>query len=118
MDENPVNPATIKKILLSMKSELIRVDDVSQESVKPVTLDQSSVGRLSRMDAMQVQSMSVEAKRRRAIQLQRIENALIRIENDEYGYCLKCDEAIPSKRLDFDPTAFLCVHCAGAAERA
>jgi DnaK suppressor protein len=77
-----------------------------------VELDQSKVGRLSRMDALQGQAMSQEAQRRRTIELQKIQSALKRIEEDEYGYCVKCGEFIGLGRLRVDPAAPCCVKCA------
>ena len=64
------------------------------------------------MDAMQAQAMSLETKRRREIQLTRIDSALQRLANDEFGDCVRCGEAIESKRLDFDPSVLLCIECA------
>jgi RNA polymerase-binding protein DksA len=63
------------------------------------------------------QVISVASSRRRDIQLQRIESALSRIEKDEYGICTSCGEDIDLKRLQFDPTAFLCIDCARRSER-
>ncbi len=108
---------SIKKKLLDLKSELEDWHETSHSARKPVMLDQTAVGRLSRMDAMQSQAMSLETKRRREIQIQRIIGALQRIEKDAFGYCLKCDENIDPKRLDFDLTAFLCIVCANASEK-
>lgn len=116
MTESPIDPDTFKEKLLVLKKELLDLE-ASGDSAKPVTLDPSRVGRLSRMDAMQMQAMSQETQRRRAVQLQRIEGALQRIERDTFGLCIKCEEAIPAKRLDFDPTAFLCIDCAKEAEQ-
>ena len=82
-----------------------------------VELDQSRVGRLSRMDALQGQAMSREAGRRRHEELARIGAALIRVEEGEYGYCLRCGEEIAAGRLEVDPAATLCIQCASAAER-
>ena len=94
-------------------NELVKT---GKAAAKTVELDQSRVGRLSRMDAMQGQAMAIEADRRRQIELQRIAVALERLENDEYGYCLSCDELISEKRLNVDPTATLCITCANSAE--
>ncbi len=115
MSDPEINNDTFKEKLLKLREELIASDEASRDSTKAVMLDQSAVGRLSRMDAMQGQALSLEVKRRRAIRLDRIAGALQRIENDNFGDCLKCDEAIPLKRLNFDPTAFLCVQCAEKA---
>ena len=101
-----------KKKLLKLREELIHQSQSTEESTKAVELDQSRMGRLSRMDAMQSQAMAVESKRRREIQLQRIEAALKRIENKNYGLCVNCEDEINIERLEFDPTTFLCIECA------
>ena len=102
--------------LRAMLEELSDVAAGGDESARPVELDQSRVGRLSRMDAMQAQAMSLQPKRRRVIVRQRVLAALQRIENDEFGWCLRCGEAIEPGRLEHDPSLPLCVTCAGLAE--
>ena len=97
---------------------LRRVDDIraaeadTSDDRAPVELDQQSVGRLSRMDALQVQAMALEASRRRATELRRIEAALARIDTGEYGFCVECGEEIAARRLEFDPATPYCVSCA------
>jgi len=81
-----------------------------------VELDQSKVGRLSRMDAMQAQAMAKASAERRKVMLVKIVAALARIDDDVFGYCLACDEPINPKRLELDPTATLCIACAEKAE--
>ena len=103
--------ASFKKRLLAMRDELDALSTLSAESRKPVALDQSSVGRLSRMDAMQGQAMQLETERRRNIERQRINAALERIETGDYGYCTACDEDIAIKRLEHDPSAPNCIDC-------
>ncbi len=70
------------------------------------------VGRLSRMDALQEQAMQVETERRRHQELQRIEAALERIDEGEFGYCAVCGDEIELKRLEHDPTVPTCIACA------
>lgn len=94
-------------------SELRDLSTVSKEGRAPVTLDQQSVGRLSRMDAMQQQSMDIAREGRRQARLQVLLAALGRLDEDEYGYCLRCGEDIAPARLDVDPAVTLCVDCAG-----
>lgn len=79
----------------------------------PVELDQTSVGRLSRMDAMQQQAMAAAQSRRRVARLVAIRRALRRIDEDEYGWCENCGQEIPVGRLELDPTVTRCVDCAG-----
>ena len=85
---------------------------ISADSRKTVELDQTTQGRLSRMDALQVQEMALEQERRRAIEVQRIEAALLRIDSGEFGYCTSCGDDIEPKRLANDPTVPLCLTCA------
>ena len=79
--------------------------ETGDDETAPVQLDQTSVGRLSRMDAMQRQAMAQETERRRHNDLRRIEAALKRIEDGEYGYCISSGEPIPRARLELDPAA-------------
>ncbi len=82
----------------------------------PVELDQARMGRLSRMDAMQQQAMAHATQRLSGMEKNRIEKALRRMQSGDYGYCMNCEEEIPVKRLEFDPSVLFCVSCATAAE--
>ncbi len=101
-----------KKRLTAMLSELDDLSEMASESRKPVTLDQTSVGRLSRMDALQGQAMQLETERRRSLERQRIQSALARLDDGEFGYCISCGDDIPLKRLEHDPSVATCVDCA------
>jgi len=101
-----------KEILLARREALIKIMQASDEGSQPVELDQSRVGRLSRMDALQGQAMAQETERRRKNELARIEAALLRVESDDFGYCVNCDEEISGKRLELDPSTPLCIDCA------
>ena len=102
----------IKKILLQLREELQQVEETLRETSDPVELDQTRVGRLSRMDAMQSQQMALETVRRRKDDLVKIEAALRRIESGDYGYCVVCDEEIDIRRLRVSPTSSCCIDCA------
>lgn len=95
------------------RAELEQLSSISAEERDAVALDQQSVGRLSRMDAMQRQAMAQATERARASELVRIEQALRRLEDGEYGWCVTCGESIPAKRLEIDPATAMCVQCAG-----
>ena len=101
-----------KALLLDRKQELIALLEATMSDSDPVELDQTRVGRLSRMDALQVQAMAQETERRRHNELSRIEAALTRLQDGDYGYCVSCDEEIPDKRLELDPSTAICVGCA------
>jgi len=105
-----------KQQLLSQRDELMASQQMAQSATEPVELDQSSVGRVSRVDAMQSQSMAVEATRLRQQQLRKITTALALIESGDYGYCQQCDNEIDPRRLAIDPAATQCVPCASQQE--
>lgn len=102
----------IRARLEALLAELDAEEAASAADRAPVTLDQSSVGRLSRMDAMQMQAMAAAQSRRRATGRARISAALARLEAGGYGYCIACDEEIEPKRLGFDPATPTCRSCA------
>lgn len=100
-------------LLAEKRRELLDLSRLSSEARDTVALDQQSVGRLSRMDAMQQQAMNAATEQKRRRDLMRIEAAERRLRDGEYGYCEECGEEIPEKRLAIDPMAERCVACAG-----
>lgn len=98
-----------KQALRNLRSDLLVVESSGQEAAQPVVLDQTTIGRISRMDALQDQAMAKASQEGRHIHLQRIEAALRGMEHGEFGCCLRCGEMIAAKRLDFDPTVPLCM---------
>ncbi|NQV98787.1 MAG: TraR/DksA family transcriptional regulator [Rhodospirillales bacterium] len=101
-----------KNRLLDMQAALAHLTIATKDSRKPVELDQTAVGRLSRMDALQSQAMQLETGRRRGLELKRVESALARIDSGGFGQCLTCGEAIEEKCLAHDPTFPTCIACA------
>lgn len=108
----PFDYPRFRDLLLSRRRELLELVESSAESRMAVELDQTRVGRLSRMDALQNQAMALEAERRRRLELQRIDASLKRLESGDYGYCVTCGERIAVRRLELDPTLPTCVNCA------
>jgi len=80
---------------------------------QPVQLDQQSVGRVSRIDAIQQQQMALARLaqlQQRSAALQKAQRALS--DNEDYGFCEQCGRLIPLARLKIDPAAQCCVACA------
>lgn len=117
MSDASIDVESLKTCLIEQREALLDVAESTREAARTVELDQTRVGRVSRMDALQVQAMAKELDRRRLLALQRIGNALQRIEDGDYGSCLSCDEPIMAKRLEADPAALLCIDCAIEAEQ-
>ncbi|MEJ8573978.1 TraR/DksA family transcriptional regulator [Microbaculum marinum] len=105
----------IEEIRRRLQAELAEIEALSEASAGSrgtVTLDQQSVGRLSRMDALQGQAMAKASEQRRRGRISLIKAALQRIDEGGYGVCEDCGDDIPPGRLDIDPTVRLCVGCA------
>jgi DnaK suppressor protein len=114
MDEDRIE--SFKRHLMQQRQDLLALQETADEAAGTVELDQTSVGRLSRMDALQGQAMSRERDRRRQIELQKIAAALRRIEAGDYGDCVRCGEEIAIRRLALDPAAPLCIDCASKSD--
>ena len=106
-----MNIDKFKRLLLEELQCLQALRESSKSSRAPVELDQQSVGRLSRMDALQKQNMELATEHRRQMRVKAINAALQRVENVEYGYCLTCDEEIAPQRLESDPAIACCISC-------
>ena len=101
-----------------------RITDVTQmlegheSRSQAVELDQSKMGRLSRVDALQQQAMIDAVHGRAHAERARLLVALRRLHEGDYGWCLQCGELIAVGRLEFDPATSLCISCASKAESA
>jgi len=107
----------LAQLLKQKQAELGSQLEHNRESADPVILDQQSVGRVSRMDAIQQQQMSVANREQAASLLKAITSALARIDSHEYGYCLECGEPVGFARLQAQPHAPLCLACQSELEQ-
>jgi len=105
------------KQLESLAHELAEAESAAGSTADAVELDQSKVGRLSRMDALQMQAMARAEADRRSAHSQRVTLALSRVSaglEGDYGLCRACEEPVDPKRLAVDPAALLCFDCASS----
>jgi DnaK suppressor protein len=103
--------AQFAELLKRRQQELRTRLETIERRTEPVTLDQQSVGRLSRMDAIQQQQMAKADAQQVQLLLRRIAAAHARLEEGDYGYCTDCDQAITSARLEVQPETALCLNC-------
>ena len=111
--DTAVDIEAMRGLLIEERETLLRESAATAGDRAPVELDQQTVGRLSRIDAMQVRAMAEASESRRQGRLQRIDAALRRIADGSFGECLECGEPIPPRRLEIDPAVTVCVPCAG-----
>ena len=112
MSESSSGTPEFAVLLGRMREELLSAEASGEAAERTVELDQSRVGRLSRMDAMQAQAMSIETGRRRRAKLRQVDAALQRIADGTFGLCHDCGEPIGDGRLRVDPTVLWCIDCA------
>lgn len=93
-------------------------DDAAQAraAASTVVLDQTSIGRVSRMDAMQQQAMAVEMLQRQVVRERKLRAALERLDAGTYGRCCACDAALETGHLAADPAAVFCADCLAERE--
>ncbi len=109
---NDSQRAYFKTRIRDRLAELETLSASGQQAQAIVELDQQAIGRLSRMDALQNQAMAKAQQANRDLEVRRLNAALARINEDEYGYCEDCSDDIPHARLNLDLAASKCVSCA------
>ncbi len=104
--------------LTELRAELERQLGKLEKSMKVtdqasgiVELDQAAVGRLSRMDSLQSQSMAKNLAERERAKLALILQALARLENGSYGTCVECGGPVAHGRLLIFPETPSCTAC-------
>ncbi|MEH6638434.1 MAG: TraR/DksA C4-type zinc finger protein [Porticoccaceae bacterium] len=107
-----------KQQLSALREELLGHLDLSDAASQVVELDQTVVGRLSRMDAMQQQQMSQASRSQYRQRLVKVERALSVIAGDDgiYGCCESCGNQISLERLNISPESLYCLLCQQRAE--
>ncbi|MBA3058489.1 MAG: molecular chaperone DnaK [Gammaproteobacteria bacterium] len=94
--------------------EITRLDISMREAqgaMATVVLDQTSVGRIARMDALQQQAMAKALHERMQVSHRRLRAALNRINAETFGICCQCDDELDSQQLNKDPAAVFCLAC-------
>lgn len=109
MDKN--KREELRNIIISQIDALKEEMNELVELTKPVSLD-ASIGRISRMDAINNKAINEMALREKKKTLKKLEQALERVEDNSAGKCLKCGGDIPFGRLEFMPYTTRCIQCA------
>lgn len=113
----PKQITLLRETLKQLLAELLKQEELALPATSTVVLDQSKVGRLSRMDAMQQQHMADSTLQHTKQRLKLVQKALNKIAEEEYGFCELCDEDIDFARLQVSPEAQLCLKCQGQQEQ-
>ena len=106
MDKSKVKTTILTEI---SKTEVSIVN--YKELTKPIAPN-DAIGRVSRMDAINNKSVNEASLRQAELKLNKLRIALSKIDDDDFGICLKCKQTIPIGRILIRPESLLCVNCA------
>jgi DnaK suppressor protein len=112
----PLSEAQLEELRAELERQLRKLQRsmrTTTRAMKPVELDQTSVGRLSRIDSLQTQGLTAGLQAREQAKLGQILEALKRMEREAYGTCVVCGEPVAFERLMVFPEAPNCAACAG-----
>jgi DnaK suppressor protein len=101
------------EIRIKIESEIEKTRNLVKEYTdltRPVE-PENAIGRISRMDAIQNKSVTEAALRKTKEKLEKLEFALSKINDDDFGICIKCKKTIPLGRILIMPQSQTCVNC-------
>ncbi|NBB80512.1 MAG: hypothetical protein GVY36_13895 [Verrucomicrobia bacterium] len=107
---------TFRPLIEARMDELNATLASTKEDTAAISPD-VSIGRLSRLDSMQMQQMAVGMQSRMREELKQLKEALLRIDRGRYGTCEMCRKDIPTERLEFQLDATVCVACLRGARK-
>ncbi len=105
-----ITQESFRSVIDARLAEIEAELNATSDSTKPIAPD-VSVGRLSRLDSMQMQQMALASKRRLEEQRARLHEGRGRIDSGTFGRCLRCGNDIALKRLQLQPDAVACIPC-------
>lgn len=101
-------------IRAQLEAQILKTQDAVEKyqgMVQPISPD-DAIGRVSRMDAI-VNKSVVEASLRQAEQkLTKLKMMRTKIDEENFGQCIRCKRPIPIQRILLMPQSTKCVHCA------
>jgi DnaK suppressor protein len=108
----PEQREMIREELLRTLTRLERSMKATNGAARPRDLEQDTVGRLSRIEALQSQGLTHTLAERERAQMEQVAAALRRLETGTYGICNACGKPIPIERLNVFPETLACSACA------
>ena len=98
-----------EKILQDLEAIHTEIE-LLKEKTKPITPD-SSLGRLTRQEMIQEQQVNEHALHEAEIKVNKLKYALQKVDKEDYGICVECEEEIFFERLMLVPESSHCVSC-------
>lgn len=108
---NPEDQKELKrKIVEEMEAQDYLIENLTETS-KPVPPD-NAIGRLTRMEAINSRSISEASLNTAKVKLSKLQAALGKLDDPDFGICTRCEKPIPHGRIMLMPENELCVPCA------
>jgi len=108
MEKNKIKE--IEKIISKeLNDTLISINEY-KELTKPIS-PENSIGRVSRMDAINNKSVMEESLRKLEAKYEKLKFIKTQTQNENFGMCLKCKNQIPLGRIMIIPESRFCVKC-------
>ena len=102
--------AKVKKRIEEEISSTVKLIGKYKELTKPIA-PENAIGRVSRMDAINNKSVNELALKNAEIKLNNLKVALTKLEDTDFGVCIRCHKPIPMGRILLMPQAVTCVNC-------
>ena len=100
----------IRKILMEQKTQLEKDIENLVELAQPVSPD-NAIGRITRMEALNDLTVHKANLSKAKKRMELLEKAERRLESEDFGLCLRCEEEIQIKRLELLPESQICMNC-------
>ena len=100
----------IEKIISKELYETLISINEYKELTKPIS-PENSIGRVSRMDAINNKSVMEESLRKLEAKYEKLKFIKTQTQNEDFGICLKCKNEIPMGRIMIIPESRFCVKC-------
>lgn len=100
----------IEKIISKELNETLISINEYKELTKPIS-PENSIGRVSRMDAINNKSVMEESLRKLEAKYEKLKFIKTQTQNEDFGMCLKCKNEIPLGRIMIIPESRFCVKC-------
>lgn len=98
---------TILEVISKTEASIIHYKELS----KPIAPN-DAIGRVSRMDAINNKTINEASLRQAESKLNALKIVLSKINDADFGLCLKCKQTIPLGRILIRPESLFCVNCA------
>lgn len=112
---NAADLARFKKILLDWKHAITEQDQAAKQHLQTDTSPLADMN--DRASQEEEFSLALRSRDRERKLVKKINAALERIANEEFGYCESCGVEIGIARLEARPTAELCIDCKELEEK-